>query len=191
MAKVHDSITPALQQFIAAQQIFFVATAPLAANGHVNLSPKGLQSFRLLSPHQVAYLDLTGSGNETSAHLAENQRITLMFCAFEDPPCILRLYGRGQVILPDSREWKTWIPQFDVVPGARQIIWVEVERVQTSCGMGVPLYAYRGQRQSLVQWAATKGEAGLQAYQHQKNQLSIDGLPTPLSLHRQSSFTKE
>ncbi len=191
MAKVHDSITPALQQFIAAQQMFFVATAPLDAGGHVNLSPKGLQSFRLLSPHQVAYLDLTGSDNETSAHLAENQRITLMFCAFEEPPSILRLYGRGQVILPGSPDWQRLIPEFEELPGARQIILVQVERVQTSCGMGVPLYAYQGQRQSLVRWAATKGEAGLRAYQQQKNQLSIDGLPTPLGLPSQSSFVKE
>lgn len=188
MAKVHDSITPALQRFIAAQQIFFVATAPLAAHGHVNLSPKGLQSFRLLSPHQVAYLDVTGSGNETSAHLVENQRITLMFCAFEDPPCILRLYGRGRVILPASSDWQMLISQFEELPGARQIILVDVGRVQTSCGMGVPLYAYQGQRQSLVQWAAQKGEAGLQAYRQQKNQLSIDGLPTPWGLYCRSSF---
>ncbi|MFQ3612174.1 MAG: pyridoxamine 5'-phosphate oxidase family protein [Cyanobacteriota bacterium] len=184
MAKVHDSITPALQQFIAAQHIFFVATAPLAAHGHVNLSPKGLQSFRLLSPQQVAYLDVTGSGNETSAHLLENQRITLMFCAFEDPPCILRLYGRGRVILPASPDWQRVIPQFEELPGTRQIILVDVERVQTSCGMGVPLYAFQGQRQSLLDWAVNQGEAGIQAYQQRKNQLSIDGLPTPLALHQ-------
>ncbi|AFY48524.1 Pyridoxamine 5''-phosphate oxidase [Nostoc sp. PCC 7524] len=181
MAKVFDCITEQLQNFIAAQHLFFVGSAPLSPDGHVNLSPKGLDCLRLLSPHQVAYLDLTGSGNETSAHLEENGRITLMFCAFEEPPCILRLYGQGKTILPTSPDWYDLYSLFPQIPGTRQIILVDVERVQTSCGFGVPLYEYKGQRQTLVNWADKKGEQGIKDYQQQKNVVSIDGLPTSLS----------
>lgn len=181
MAKVFDCITEQLQNFIAAQHLFFVGSAPLSPDGHVNLSPKGLDCFRLLSPHQVAYLDLTGSGNETSAHLEENGRITLMFCAFQEPPSILRLYGRGKTILPTSPDWHDLYSLFPQIPGTRQIILVDVERVQTSCGFGVPLYEYKGQRQTLVNWADKKGEQGIKDYQQQKNVVSIDGLSTPLS----------
>ncbi|WP_414552326.1 pyridoxamine 5'-phosphate oxidase family protein [Anabaena sp. CCY 0017] len=180
MAKVFDCITEELQDFIASQHIFFVGSAPLSATGHVNLSPKGLECFRILSPHQVAYLDLTGSGNETSAHLQENGRITFMFCAFEEPPRILRLYGQGYTVLPDSPNWKALSALLPQIPGTRQIIVADIERVQTSCGMGVPLYEYQGQRQSLVNWASKKDEQGIQEYQQQKNIISIDGLPTPL-----------
>lgn len=180
MAKVFDSITAELQRFIAAQHIFFVATAPLSPIGHVNLSPKGLDSFRILSPNRVAYLDLTGSGNETSAHLQENGRITLMFCAFEGAPLILRLYGRGQTILPGSTDWHSLAALFPTIPGSRQIIVADIERVQTSCGTGVPLYEYQDQRESLIQWACKKGDQGLQDYWQQKNVISIDGLDTPL-----------
>jgi Pyridoxamine 5'-phosphate oxidase len=181
MAKVFDCITEELQDFIAAQHLFFVGSAPLSSAGHVNLSPKGLDCFRILSPHQVAYLDLTGSANETSAHLQENGRITLMFCAFQEPPSILRLYGRGQTILPDSPDWNSLYSLFSPIPGTRQIIVADIERVQTSCGLAVPLYEYQGQRQALVNWANKKGEQGVKEYQQQKNFLSIDGLSTPLS----------
>ncbi|MBI4784749.1 MAG: pyridoxamine 5'-phosphate oxidase family protein [Oscillatoriophycideae cyanobacterium NC_groundwater_1537_Pr4_S-0.65um_50_18] len=181
MAKVLDHITDELQKFIAAQQIFFVATAPLSATGHINLSPKGLDSFRILSPHQVAYLDLTGSGNETSAHLQENGRITFMFCALQGKPLILRLFGQGRTILPNSPDWNTVSPLFSSLPGTRQIFVAEIDRVQTSCGTGVPLFEYQQQREELVQWAAQKGEAGIQTYQQQKNRVSIDGLATPLA----------
>ncbi len=180
MAKLYDSITPELQQFIADQQIFFVATAPLSPSGHVNLSPKGLDSLKILSPHQVAYLDLTGSGNETSAHLQENQRITFMFCAFQGAPLILRLYGQGQTILPNSPTWNSLIDRFPPLPGARQMILAQIHRVQTSCGMGVPLFAYQEQRSQLVTWADKKQPEGLLAYQAQKNRLSVDGQLTPL-----------
>lgn len=180
--KILPCITNELQQFIAAQHIFFVATAPLSTEGRVNLSPKGLDSFRVLSPQQVAYLDLTGSGNETSAHLQENGRITFMFCAFAGSPSILRLYGQGRVILPDTPDWPDLYKQFVPLPGARQIIVADIDRVQTSCGYGVPLYEHQGQRQKLVDWAAQKGELGLQDYRQQKNRISIDGLPTPLAL---------
>lgn len=181
MAKVFDCITDELQKFIVSQQLFFVATAPLSATGHINVSPKGLDSFRILSPTRVAYLDLTGSGNETSAHLQENGRITLMFCAFQDAPLILRLYGQGQTVLPDSPDWDALFPFFSNLPGARQIIVAEIDRVQTSCGLGVPLFDYREDRDSLVKWAEKKGEAGLHDYRYQKNRVSIDGLPTPLA----------
>lgn len=186
MAKVFDCITEELQAFIAAQSLFFVASAPLSAAGHINLSPKGLDSFRILSPQRVAYLDLTGSGNETSAHLQENGRITLMFCAFQEPPKILRLYGQGKVLLPGMAEWETLIDQFLPLPGARQLIVADIDRVQTSCGFGVPLMEPVGQRQTLLQWAKKKGADKLQAYQQEKNATSIDGLPTPLGYHASS-----
>jgi hypothetical protein len=181
MAKVFDCITEELQNFIAAQQMFFVGSAPLSPTGHINLSPKGLECFRVLSPHKVAYLDLTGSGNETSAHLQENGRITFMFCAFQEPPCILRLYGQGYTVLPTSSDWETLYSLFPPIPGTRQIIVADIERVQTSCGFGVPLYEYQGQRQILVNWASKKGEQGIKEYQQQKNTMSIYNLPTPLS----------
>ena len=180
MAKVFDFITEELQNFIITQQIFFVGTAPLSSTGHINLSPKGLDSFRILSPHRIGYLDVTGSGNETSAHLQENGRITLMFCAFQEPACILRLYGQGQTILPDSPGWNSLYPLFPPLPGTRQIIIADIERVQTSCGFGVPLYEYLGQRDTLVDWANKKGEKGIKKYQQKNNLISIDGLSTPL-----------
>ncbi len=180
MAKVHPQLTPDLQAFITAQQLFFVASAPLSATGHINLSPKGLDTFRILSPQQVAYLDLTGSGNETSAHLQENGRLTFLFCAFTGKPQILRLYGRGRTILPEYAEWNTFSPHFTRLPGTRQIIVADLERVQTSCGFGVPEYDYRGQRTQLPDWARKKGDPGIAAYQQRKGSQSIDGLLTPL-----------
>ncbi len=186
MAKTYESITDDLQAFIRAQHLFFVATAPLSAEGHVNLSPKGLDCFRVLSPRQVAYLDLTGSGNETSAHLQENGRIVFMFCAFDGSPSILRLYGTGRVILPDSAEWPAMLAHFRPYPGLRQIILADITRVQTSCGFGVPRLEYVDDRDSLPRWAETKGESGLMTYREEKNALSIDSLPTPLSASRKS-----
>jgi Pyridoxamine 5'-phosphate oxidase len=179
MAKVFDQITPDLQRFIAAQQMFFVASAPRSDTGHINLSPKGLDSFRVLSPTQVAYVDLTGSGNETAAHLQENGRITLMFCAFQSAPLILRLFGTGRVVLPHSTDWDAVSAQFSTLPGTRQIIVAELDRIQTSCGTGVPLYELQGQRDELVTWADKKGEIGLEAYRQKNNRVSIDGLPSP------------
>jgi hypothetical protein len=179
MAKTFDRLTDDLQQFIAAQHMFFVASAPRSDSGHVNLSPKGLDSFRILAPTQIAYLDLTGSGNETAAHLQENGRITLMFCAFQGAPLILRLFGQGRVVLPHSPDWDAIAAQFPPLPGSRQIIVAELDRIQTSCGTGVPLYELQQQRSELVTWAAKKGEAGLETYRQQKNRISIDGLPSP------------
>lgn len=180
MAKVFDFITEELHDFIIAQKMFFVGTAPLSSTGHVNLSPKGLDSLRIFSPNKVGYLDLTGSGNETSAHLQENGRITLMFCAFQEPPCILRLYGKGYTILPNSDEWDSVYSQFSPIAGTRQIIMADIDRVQTSCGFAVPLYEYQGDREILVSWASKKGEEGVKEYQQKNNLVSIDGLVTPL-----------
>ena len=180
MARTYSAITDDLRAFIEAQQLFFVATAPLAADGHVNVSPKGLDCLRVLGPLRVAYLDLTGSGNETSAHLRENGRVTLRFCAFQGPPRILRLYGTGTTALPGSPTWAELRPLFPDHPGARQIIVADVTRVQTSCGFGVPLYDYAGQRETLLRYAETKGEQGLEDYRRQQNARSIDGLTTPL-----------
>ncbi len=188
MARTYDCITEDLQAFIRAQHLFFVATAPLLAEGHVNLSPKGLDCFRILSPNRVAYLDLTGSGNETSAHLQENGRIVFMFCAFEGSPSILRLYGTGRVILPGSAEWPDLASNFPYYSGIRQIVTADISRVQTSCGFGVPRFDYVGDRDSLLRWAEAKGEAGLAAYQQEKNAVSIDALPTPLALHPRSNL---
>ena len=182
MAKLYEEITPALQTFIEAQPLFFVASAPLDTDGHVNMSPKGLDSLRVLSSHSVAYLDLTGSGNETSAHLQENGRITLMFCAFAGPPNILRLYGRGRTVLPHMPEWDELKPNFPDHPGARQIIVADISRVQTSCGFAVPLMKYEKQRDTLVRWADSKGEEGMIAYRQEKNVCSIDALPTPIGV---------
>jgi hypothetical protein len=179
MGAVHESISPELQSFIEAQRVFFVATAPLEAGGHVNLSPKGMDTFRVLSPARVAYLDLTGSGNETAAHLAQNGRVTFMFCAFEGKPMILRLYGRGRLVTPASAEWGELSPRFPALPGARQVVVADVTRVQTSCGFGVPRMTFDAERDALVRWAESKGEDGLRRYREQKNRTSIDGLPTP------------
>jgi hypothetical protein len=181
MGKVTESITPELKEFIEGQPLFFVATAPLSADGHVNLSPKGVESLKVLAPDQVAYLDLTGSGNETSAHLGENGRITFMFCAFTGRPRILRLYGRGTVVLPGSPRWNELVRHFDPHPGIRQIITADISRIQTSCGFGVPLMEHHGQRDMLARWAETKGDA-LPAYREKHNASSIDGLPAPLPM---------
>ena len=174
MASVHPSITPPVAEWIGRQHMFFVATAPLAADGHVNLSPKGLDTLRVLDDLTVAYLDLTGSGAETVAHVRQNGRITLMWCAFEGPPRIVRVHGRGEVVaLDDPRV----AGQFDDVPGARAVVLVHAERVSDSCGYSVPRYAFEGHRSKLLEWADHRGPDGLVAYRAEKNATSIDGLP--------------
>jgi hypothetical protein len=180
MAKVLPQLTDGLRAFIQRQHLFFVGTAPLAG-GHVNVSPKGLNTFRVLGPTSVGYLDLTGSGIETAAHIRDNGRITFMFCAVEGPPLILRLYGRGRVVLPSDSEWASLAPAFPLLPGIRSIVLAELDRVQTSCGEAVPLYSFVGERDDLVTWAEKKGPDGLDAYRREKNVASIDGLPTPLT----------
>lgn len=178
MAKFSDSLQPAHREFISRQRLFFVATAPLDAGGHVNISPKGMDTFRVLTPGRVAYLDFIGSGNETSAHTLENGRITFMFIAFEGPPNILRLYGKGRVVLPGTEAWNEWAGLFDQYPNARQIITADIDLVSTSCGYGVPLYEYLGERSIMFDWAEKKGPEGMQTYIQEKNLESIDGLPT-------------
>jgi Pyridoxamine 5'-phosphate oxidase len=182
MAKFYPELTPPLQTFIAQQHLFFTATAAPESieSGRINLSPKGIDSFRVLDPRQVAYLDVTGSGNETSAHLQLNSRMTIMFCSLIEPPLILRIYGVGRVVRPRDADWDAMLAHFVPVAGMRQIVTVQVQSVQTSCGMGVPLYDYVGERESLIRWAEKKGEAGLREYRAEKNQVSIDGLPTHL-----------
>lgn len=180
MAQFYDSIPAELEAFLKSQPMFFVATAPLGADGHVNLSPKGHDTFRVLAPDRVGYLDLTGSGNETSAHLRENGRITLMFCAFEGPPRIVRLYGRGRALLAGSTQYQELAPQFPSLEGARQIIVADIDRVQTSCGAAVPRMQLLDQREQLLQWARAKGEQGLDLYRRSKNVRSLDGLASDL-----------
>jgi hypothetical protein len=177
MAKTFPEISAEHQAFIAAQKIFFVGSA--AREGRVNLSPKGLDTFRVLSPRSAGYLDSTGSGNETAAHLAENGRVTFMFCAFAGPPMILRLYGRGRVVFPHSPDWPALRPRFgDPLPGERQLIVAEIDRVQTSCGFAVPFFAPTGPRTVLTDYWTKKDPAALANYWAEKNTRSIDGLPT-------------
>ncbi len=171
-------IDSALRDFIAAQHLFFVGSAPLAADGHVNLSPKGLGTLRVLGPHSVAYLDYPGSGAETIAHLRENGRIVLMFCAFDGPPRIVRLHGQGTVVEPQDAAFAALRAHFGDGPGGRAIIRIEVARVSDSCGHGVPLMAFEAERSQLPAWMDHKGEDGLREYQAQKNRASVDGLPT-------------
>lgn len=178
MAKFYPGITPPLAEFISRQHLFFTASA--APTGRINLSPKGLDSFRILGDKRVAYLDLTGSGAETAAHLKADGRLTILFCGFDQDPLILRLYGHGHVVRPSDAQWAALSAQFPSLAGARQIIVLDVDSVQTSCGFGVPRYRFEGQRDDLVQWAEKKGEAGLAAYRSEKNRISIDGLPTGL-----------
>ncbi|GAB3902898.1 pyridoxamine 5'-phosphate oxidase family protein [Larkinella knui] len=182
MGKFHDTIKLPHQAFIKKQHVFFVSTAPLSADGRVNLSPKGLDCFRILSDNRVGYMDLISSGNETSAHTLENGRITLMFCSFAGAPLILRLYGKGRTVLPDSEEWAVFAPHFTIYPSTRQLILAEIDLVQTSCGYGVPLFDYVGERDIHFDWAKKKGEEGLQEYITEKNLKSLDGLPTNLGL---------
>jgi hypothetical protein len=180
MAKIHPMITEELKAFIARQHIFFVGSAPLSGEGHVNLSPKGLDSFRVLSPYRVAYLDIVSSGNETSAHLLENGRITFMFCAFDGPPNILLLYGKGRSVLPGQPDWQELSAHFTLYPSTRQIIVADISRVQTSCGYGVPLYDYTGERDLHFKWAEKLGPAGLEKYKQENSMVSLDSLPTAL-----------
>ncbi len=178
MAKFYSDLDTSLQNFIKEQKIFFTATAP--QNGRINLSPKGIDTFRCIDNKTVAYLDLTGSGNETSAHLNEDSRMTIMFCSFSDNPLILRLYGQGKVIRPRDKEWLSLYSLFKPLPGERQIIVLEVDSAQTSCGFGVPVYEFKEERKTLIEWANKKGEQGLYEYWEAKNLKSIDGLPTKL-----------
>src|SRR5271165_4124684 len=181
MAKQISHIDETCRAFIARQKIFFAASA--APGAHINLSPRGTDCFAVLDDLTVAYLDRTGSGNETAAHLKADGRLTIMFCAFDGPPNIMRLYGRGEALRRGSRTYAELLESAfgGLEPvGARQIVRLDVELVQTSCGYGTPLFDYRGERPSLDNWSRSKGEEGLEAYRREKNLVSIDGLPTGL-----------
>ena len=177
MGRSFDSLSPALADAVRSAPLFFVATAPLAADGHVNVSPKGGDTLRVLDARTVAYLDLTGSGAETIAHLRENGRITLMVCAFSGAPQIVRVYGRGEAVMPGDGGYDELATLFPDLPGARAVIRVAVERVGSSCGYAVPLMRYEGERSRLQEWAEHKGPDGLVEYRATKNAVSIDGLP--------------
>ena len=177
MGTVLDSIDDDLAAWIEAQPVFFVATAPTGLDGHVNLSPKGYDTLRVLGPDSVAYVDLTGSGVETIAHLRENGRITLMLCAFEGPPKIVRLHGTGEVVLPGDPDWDDLWGRFPARSGARAIIRTRVDRLSSSCGFAVPFMSVVGERETLAQWSDRKSPDELVAYQGKKNAVSIDGLP--------------
>jgi hypothetical protein len=176
MAERYTEIPGKLKQFIEDQKIFFVGTA--AADGRINISPKGMDSLRVIDANRVVWLNVTGSGNETSAHVQENPRMTIMFAALEGPPMILRIYGNAKVIHKNDPDWQNKISLFRPLPGARQIFELAVDLVQTSCGMGVPFYDYVGEREQLNEWARKKGGKGIKEYWKEKNQESIDGKPS-------------
>ncbi len=176
MAKFHDQIDDVLAKFITRQRMFFSASA--AEEGRVNLSPKGMDCLRILGPQRIAYLDLTGSGNETSAHMEAGGRLTLMFCAFDGAPLILRAYGMAQIHRRGSQDYEELLGHFVEHVGARQIVDMQVQSLQTSCGYAVPLMSFEGHRPNLLRWAETKGEDGLKDYRRAHNRVSIDGLPT-------------
>jgi len=185
MSNVRECITPEMAEWIAKQRMFFVGTAPLAASGHINLSPKGGEAFKILGPLEVAYQDYTGSGAETAAHIRENGRIVIMFCAFEGPPKIVRLHGLGTLITPSHAQYPELTHQFPPNPGTRAFIHIAVRRVSDSCGFSVPFYQYVSDRDVLDQWAGAQGPGKVAEYRLRKNQRSIDGLPafdaTPMS----------
>jgi hypothetical protein len=177
VSKIIPALDDELMSWLAAQPVFFVATAPNGPGGHVNLSPKGHDTFRVLDPLRVAYLDLTGSGAETIAHLRENGRITVMFNAFAGPPRIVRMHGRGTVHERRTDGYRSLQDRFDDIAGARAIIEVEIERLSTSCGYAVPFLEFQEERPTLIQWASRKSTEELDAYRAEKNATSIDGLP--------------
>jgi hypothetical protein len=176
MGKQLESITEELREFIGAQRLFFVGTA--AGDGKVNVSPKGTDSFRVIDPKKVVWLNLTGSGNETAAHLLLNPRMTIMFCAFQGKPMILRLYGQAKIYHRRDREFHQYIDLFPANTGSRQIIEMSVDLVQTSCGFAVPFMDFKGERETLNAWSAKQGNKGIEAYWERKNTESLDGFAT-------------
>ena len=176
MGQRHPQLSENHMLFIAEQKIFFVGTA--TADSRVSVSPKGMDSLRVLGPNRVLWLNLTGSGNETSTHAQQNPRMTLMFCSFAGAPLILRVYGQTQVLHPRDAAWPELYAHFGPLPGARQIFDLAVDLVQTSCGTGVPCYSYQGERSELSDWAVQLGPEGLEQYWEKKNQVSLDGLPS-------------
>jgi len=178
MAKFSTELNDHLRPFIGAQKMFFNASAP--NQGRINVSPKGLDTFRILNDRCVGYLDLTGSENETAAHLAENGRLTLMFCSYAEEPLILRLYGKGRIVRPRDAEWTALRPEFPTVPGERQLILLDIESIMATCGFAVPLYDFKADREKLTDFSCKMGAERMDAYRRERNQRSIDGLPTYL-----------
>jgi len=176
MAQFYQEISENHRQFIEEQNIFFIGTA--TSDSRVNVSPKGMDSLRVLDNHRVVWLNVTGSGNETSAHVQQNPRMTIMFCSFEGAPLILRLYGQARAVHHNDPEWEALYSLFEPIPGARQIFDLHVDMVQTSCGFAVPTYSYTGERDLLIEWANKKGSDGVRKYWEDKNQASIDQIPT-------------
>ncbi len=176
MAKHYKAINEQLKNFIKRQPVFFVATA--GEEGRINLSPKGMDSLRVVTETRVAWLNLTGSGNETAAHLLENSRMTLMFCAFEEKPLILRLYGHAKMLHPRDEAWANLISIFPKISGTRQIIDLQIDSLQTSCGWAVPFMDFKEERTQLEEWAEKQGESGVEQYWKDKNQTSIDNKAT-------------
>lgn len=184
MSKVFEAIDSKLKEFIEKQRVFFVATAPLTPDGLINLSPKGLGgTLSVLDEKTIAYLDLTGSGVETIAHVRENGRICVLFCAFEGPPRIVRVHGTADVLEPHDQEFEALRGSFGDYPGTRSIIRIRAMRISDSCGFGVPVYEYKGERDQLQRWAERKGPEGIAEYQRENNAESIDGLPSSLGDH--------
>ncbi|MDH5228687.1 MAG: pyridoxamine 5'-phosphate oxidase family protein [Gammaproteobacteria bacterium] len=176
MGQQYNALETRHIEFINQQHMFFVATAP--ANGHINLSPKGIDSLRVIDNNTVLWLNLTGSGNETAAHMLENRNMTLMFCAFEGKPLILRLYGEAEIVHTNNDRWDQWVQYFPQQNGARQIVKLNIALVQSSCGMGVPLFEFKQQRNELTQWLNSKSEAEITEYWRKKNTKSLNGKPT-------------
>lgn len=181
MGARYNALSEQHRQFIAEQKMFFVATA--TADSRVNVSPKGMDSFRILGKNRAAWLNVTGSGNETAAHIQLDPRMTIMFCAFEGAPLILRLYGTAKVIHKNDVAWRELFPLFEPLAGARQIFDLSIDLVQASCGMAVPYYAYESDRDLLKNWAVKKGDDGLKSYWEEKNQISIDNTPTNIMMN--------
>ena len=177
MGRIYDELDDHLIEWIGRQHLFFVASAPAGSDGLVNLSPKGYDTFRVIDPTTVAYLDLTGSGIETIAHVRENGRLTFMFCSFDAKPNILRLWGRGDVIVPGDADWLGLASQFPEIPGARAVVRCRLERISSSCGYSIPIMTYEGERATLTEGAVRRGPHGVAAYCAENNQVSLDGLP--------------
>ena len=179
MAQRYPALEAKHHEFIARQHVFFTASA--TATGHINLSPRSTDMLRVIGDNQIVYLDRTGSGNETAAHMLADGRLTIMLCAFDGPPLIMRLYGRGRTLRRGGPEYARLLAEAfggEEPVGARQIVMLEVELLQPSCGYGVPRFDYKGERESLTRWSEDKGEDGLEAYRRENNARSIDGLPT-------------
>ena len=176
MGKEYPEIDPAIRDWIAQQKMFFVSTAPLAQDGLINCSPKGMDTLRVLGPRTIGYLDMTGSGVETIAHLKGNKRIVIMMCAFDGPPKIFRFYGKGEVLEIGTEKFNELVPQFEKGIGARSIIRIEIDLIRDSCGYAIPLLDYTGERDVLSKWAESKGLEGVRKYREENNQVSLDGL---------------